>query len=207
MKEYWDDIITSQSWEKLVEINKQYDFVLIGGWAVWLYTRALKSKDIDIIVSFEELSKLKDNFALHKNARLSKYEIKELNYDIDVYVEHFSNLGLPAEAIAKESQDLDGFTVPKPEMLLIAKQCAFRDRQGSIKGEKDKIDIFSILELKQLDFNFYKKFLEGMEFRYRNYKKNVCVHFLYSSISQYVSGIPNAAGYSNIKIAMMKIAT
>ena len=144
MKEYWDDIITSQSWEKLVEINKQYDFVLIGGWAVWLYTRALKSKDIDIIVSFEELSKLKDNFALHKNARLSKYEIKELNYDIDVYVEHFSNLGLPAEAIAKESQDLDGFTVPKPEMLLIAKQCAFRDRQGSIKGEKDKIDIYVV---------------------------------------------------------------
>jgi len=28
------------------------DFVLIGGWAVWLYTSSVKSKDIDIYVNF-----------------------------------------------------------------------------------------------------------------------------------------------------------
>jgi hypothetical protein len=47
---YYHDIITQKSWEELKTLNKELKFVLIGGWATYLYTRELKSKDIAILV-------------------------------------------------------------------------------------------------------------------------------------------------------------
>jgi len=49
MSQFYQKIITEKSWEALTVFKKQFDFILIGGWAVYLYTHALKSKDIDII--------------------------------------------------------------------------------------------------------------------------------------------------------------
>jgi len=43
----------------LLELNRKYRFVLIGGWAVYLYSKALKSRDIDIVIDFETLAKMK----------------------------------------------------------------------------------------------------------------------------------------------------
>ena len=45
---YYHDIVTQKSWEELKKLNKKVKFVLIGGWATYLYTKELKSKDIDI---------------------------------------------------------------------------------------------------------------------------------------------------------------
>ena len=157
--QYWDDLITQQSWLTLQQLNKKYKFVLIGGWAVFIYTKALKSKDIDIIVDFDVLAQLQKNFHLNKNERLKKYEIKEKQYDIDIYVEYYSNPGLPAEKIMKHTIMHDGFCLPKIELLLILKQRVYQIRKGSIKGEKDKIDLFSLL-LQETDFALYKKLLK-----------------------------------------------
>lgn len=162
--QYWDDLITNQSWLKLQELNKKYRFVLIGGWAVFIYAKSLKSKDIDIIVDFKTLSQLRQNFTLNKNERLKKYEIKELQFDVDVYVEHYSKLGLPAEEILKETVNKDGFWVPKIELLLILKQIVFAKRAGTVKGEKDKIDLFSLLQ-QDIDFNFYQKLLKKYQLK------------------------------------------
>ena len=139
MLQYWDDLITSESWSVLQKINQTYRFTLIGGWAVYVHTRALKSRDIDIIVDFKTLARLKDDFTVGKNERLKKYEIKEMKFDIDIYVPHYSNPGLPAEVVMEETIEKDGFRMPKVEMLLIIKQAVFKKRQGSIKGEKDKL--------------------------------------------------------------------
>lgn len=46
---YYHDLITGTSWRELKQLRRYCNFVLIGGWAAWLYTKALKSKDIDII--------------------------------------------------------------------------------------------------------------------------------------------------------------
>lgn len=156
--QYWNDLITKQSWQKLAELNQQYRFVLIGGWAVYLYTKALKSRDIDVIVDFETLSQFKKDFDLSKNERLKKYEIKELNFDIDVYVEHYSHLGLPAEEIIQHAVNLDGFQVPRIEVLLILKQLVWQKRQATIKGEKDKIDIWALLN-QGIDYDLYQQLL------------------------------------------------
>lgn len=81
MPDYYNDLITEKSWQTLQNLIKQIDFVLIGGWAVYLYTKSLKSKDIDIIVSYDSLSKLKSQKdMLDIISLLSKTTIDWSNY-------------------------------------------------------------------------------------------------------------------------------
>ncbi|PJA52723.1 hypothetical protein CO166_04510, partial [Candidatus Roizmanbacteria bacterium CG_4_9_14_3_um_filter_36_11] len=77
MNSFYQSIVTEKSWKMLQMLKKNIDFILIGGWAVYLYAKTLKSKDIDIIVDYQELDKIKKNFQLIKNDRLRKYEIKK----------------------------------------------------------------------------------------------------------------------------------
>jgi hypothetical protein len=50
--------------------------------------------------------------------------------------------------------------MPKPEILLILKQFVFGQRQGSPKGEKDRLDILSLLKSGEIDWDFYRALLE-----------------------------------------------
>jgi len=156
---FYHNLITEKSWKILQELRNKYKFILIGGWAVFIYTNGLKSKDIDFICDYEELKKLRQNYDLIKNQRLKKYEIKQDNADIDIYLPFFSDLGIPCDEIQKNTINHSGFTVPKIEILMILKQHAFQGRIGSTKGEKDKIDIISLLQ-QNFDFNFYLKILK-----------------------------------------------
>src|SRR3989338_3965005 len=107
--EYWHDLITERSWKILQEIKGKFDFVLIGGWATYLWARSLKSKDIDIVIDFSVLEKLKKEYSLSKNDNLRKYEINMGEIDIDIYVPYYSQLAVPAEDIKKESAVIEGF--------------------------------------------------------------------------------------------------
>jgi len=156
---YYHNLITKKSWEALQQFRKEYKFILIGGWAVFLYTKNLKSKDIDFICEYDQLQKLKENFDLIKNERLKKYEIKEEKIDIDIYLPFYSELGVPIEIIRQYTQSQESFIIPKPEILLILKQIAYNSRRGSIKGEKDKIDVLSLIQI-PFDFKFYRKILK-----------------------------------------------
>lgn len=156
---YYQDLITEKSFKILQNLKRKYNFILIGGWAVFLYTHSLKSKDIDIVVDYEDLEKLRKEFMLVKNDRLKKYEIVIEEIDIDIYLPFYSDLGIAVEGISGHVKNVEGFSVPRPEILLILKQKAYRDRAGSPKGEKDKIDIFSLLKSAQIDFAFYKKMI------------------------------------------------
>ncbi|MBI5036448.1 hypothetical protein HZC09_03820 [Candidatus Micrarchaeota archaeon] len=144
--EYWNDSATDASWKKLQQLRGEFSFTLIGGWAVWLWTRQHKSKDIDIIVDFATLERLKAGYDLQKNDRLRKYEVKGGLFDIDVYVPHYSKLALPLD-------------------LLIMKQGAYAERKGSVKGRKDSIDILTLLMRAPVDLDAYGKLLErhGLE--------------------------------------------
>jgi hypothetical protein len=155
--DFYRDIITAKSWDLLQELRKKFPFILIGGWAVWLYTKRLKSKDIDIIISPEVLSQLKEKYPhLSKNDRLKKYEIIEEAIHIDIYVPFYSRLGVDQQTITFHTHSKDGFIVPKPEILLMLKLVAYQSRKGSSKGQKDLLDIISILMLPEFDFaRFY----------------------------------------------------
>ena len=157
---YYRDITTGQSWDTLKKLSKTLDFILIGGWAVWIYTKQLKSKDIDIIVSFDGLGKLKNMFPVTKNDRLRKYEIIQGAVHIDIYVSFLSSLGFPVDLISEYSHVKDGFTVPWAEILLMTKQIAYQARRGSAKGRKDLVDIVSLSLLPEIDWTTYKHMLK-----------------------------------------------
>lgn len=66
--EFWNSLLTEKSWEVLKKLQKEpFRFILIGGWAAYLWTRLHKSKNIDIIVyDFNDLAYLKEAHNLKK---------------------------------------------------------------------------------------------------------------------------------------------
>ena len=154
--EFWIEMVTNKSFEKLIELSKKYKMVVIGGWAAYLLTNLHKSKDIDIIVDYDVLFKMKKEHALVKNERLKKYEIKAGEFDIDIYLPSYSKLMLPIKKILSNTQSVNGIRVPKPEVLVILKQGAEIDRRNSIKGKKDLIDILALLIYSGFDMAKYK---------------------------------------------------
>lgn len=154
--DYYRNIITEKSWVTLQSLVVDYSFVLIGGWAVWLWTKRLKSKDIDIIIDFPTLAKLKERYNFTKNDRLKKYEAVDGSVQIDIYVPHWSVIGVPAEDLLPMAVTREGFRVAPPESLLITKQVAYASRAGSVKGRKDLIDIISLLLLEEFNWKTYQ---------------------------------------------------
>lgn len=145
MPGFYNDLVTQKSWQTLRVLKRQLNFVLIGGWAVWLYTKALKSKDIDIIINYDQIEILRQNYSLTKNDRLTKFEARNEEVQIDVYLPFFSKLGLPVEEIIKDTQKVETFALPSPEMLLAMKLYTFTQRGFSAKGQKDQLDILSLI--------------------------------------------------------------
>ncbi len=159
--EYWNDLIVEKSWKILQELKGKFNFILIGGWANYFWTKKFKSKDIDIIIDFDTLDKIKKIYNLRKNENLKRYEIKIDEVDIDIYVVFYSNLTIPLEQIRKTK--IEGFDVVKIEDLLILKQGAEVERRESEKGEKDRLDILSLLFYCDIDFNEYCKILKKIK--------------------------------------------
>lgn len=143
--EYYHNFITQKSWEELILLKEKIDFVLIGGWAVYLYAKTLKSKDIDIIVDFDQLTILEKHYQLSKNERLRKYEARKEEIEIDVYLPHYSQLGIPVEDLQKQAENIEGFQVLSPAYLLVLKIYTLSVRGRSPKGRKDFLDIISLI--------------------------------------------------------------
>lgn len=160
MAEFYHDLITEKSFKDLQDLRKKFKFILIGGWAVFLYAKSLKSKDIDIIIDYDELERIRKEYDIFKNDRLKKYEMKIEETDVDIYLPYFSNLGLRVEEIQNYCQSLEGFLVPIPEILLILKTYTFQDRKGTNRGRKDLIDIFSLLKEEKINWQKYKEIIE-----------------------------------------------
>ena len=169
--EFWNRIILEKSWEVLQKISKEFDFILIGGWAVCLWTNSQKSNSIDIIIEYETLNYLKSNYYLKKNDHLKKYEIVVDEVDIDVYLPYFSNLGIPVEEIIMHKVKVKGFTTLPPELLLILKQKAEIDRRDSIKGLKDSVDILNLLMSLDIDWEKYNEYVE--KYNLREYRREL----------------------------------
>ncbi|PIP63043.1 hypothetical protein COW98_00735 [Candidatus Roizmanbacteria bacterium CG22_combo_CG10-13_8_21_14_all_35_9] len=157
MNTFYQQFLTDKSFTLLTELKKQYRFILIGGWAVFFYTKSLKSKDIDIIVDFSDLQKIKKDFSLEKNERLKKYQIKLEGIDVDIYLPFYSDLGLPVEKIINKTTLVNGFALLEKEILLLTKLKAYQDRKESVKGQKDFIDIISLVLLEDFDFEYFLK--------------------------------------------------
>jgi len=199
--ELWNDIITEKSQSLLFELKKISDFVLIGGWAVWLYTRAAKSKDIDIFIDFEDFFKLQKFFiekgiSTDLNQKLNKYEIKLGEIDIDIYTPHHCSLIVPCKEIFSKKwfKTIDSFKVVIPEVLLILKIYCEEKRHETIKGFKDRIDLLSILYTTKID----KELLKSLSKEYAVSLNNL-VDIITKSSKEYSYFYPESGNLKKLK--------
>ncbi len=178
--EFWNSLLTEKSWKILQELKKEkFRFILIGGWATYLWTKQHKSKDIDVIIpDFKNLGLLKAKYNLIKNDHLKKYEIKIEDIDIDIYIPHYSKFAIPIEDLVFKTAKVESFEVVQSEVLLILKQGAELDRKDSVKGQKDRIDIMTLLFYANIDFKKYNSLLNN--YKINNYKvrlKEIIISF------------------------------
>lgn len=201
--EFWNSLLTEKSWDIMQQLKKEhFKFIVIGGWAIYLWTKQHKSKDIDIVITnFRDLELLGKRYKLNKNDRLKKYEIKIEGIDIDIYLLHYSRFALPRELITKYTSKIEGFEVVRPEILLILKQNAEFDRGDSVKGQKDRIDIMTLLCYSNIDLKLYRKILEeGKLIDYRKRLRQIIQTFRelkYLNI--------NANDYAKIKRRLLEV--
>ncbi|HCM67983.1 MAG TPA: hypothetical protein DIS62_03205 [Candidatus Kerfeldbacteria bacterium] len=158
---YYHDLVTQQSWEELTQLTKLVPCVLIGGWAVYLYTKRLKSKDIDILVDFDALRLLKDQYAMTRNDRLKKYQATRDIVEVDIYLPHYSKIGIPVEDLMGRTRGLEGFTVIDPNYLAALKLYALGERGRTPKGRKDFLDILSLFLARVVDSGRLKEVVEA----------------------------------------------
>ncbi|HII54419.1 hypothetical protein AUJ13_01640 [Candidatus Micrarchaeota archaeon CG1_02_49_24] len=159
VKEFWSELLTKESWAMLTSLAREYDFILIGGWSVYLWAGMHKSKDIDIVVDYGTLKLLSGRFNLGKNPRLAKYELRFDKFDVDIYLPFFSKLAIPPEALAGYIAKVQGITTVQPEALLVLKQAAEIERRGTPKGRKDAIDLMTLLIHSEVDLTKYHDLL------------------------------------------------
>lgn len=145
------------------------DAVVLGGWAVYLYARGQRSIDVDIAVSFEGLSRLQGEFGtdVRRNPNLPKYELVTDGVEVDIFVEHLSNAGVPIQELVQPSHRRMGFRVINPEGLLVLKLCAWLDRRNRPKGDKDEADILSLLSAVEIDWDRYGAMIGKAHGRHR----------------------------------------
>jgi hypothetical protein len=149
----WRDEIVERSWQVLRELKSFADFVLIGGWGVYLWTRKMKSRDIDIYIDQENFYRLQSkllqkNFALKRNVRLLTFEALIDDVEVDIYTPFLSKLAVPCmDVFSKRLYSLiERFKVAIPEVLLLLKAQAAQERWHAEKGMKDRVDIISLLK-------------------------------------------------------------
>jgi hypothetical protein len=150
--EFWNSDITNESWKELLSLSTKYSFTLIGGWAIYMYTKLQKSRDIDIVVDYDQFKMLSTDFEMRKNPSLRKYEIKFQKFDIDVYTPFYSRLAVPPQDLINSYTIIENIRVPKVEELLILKIGAFEERMNSIKGQKDRLDIAGLAFYSSIDY-------------------------------------------------------
>ena len=99
--------------------------------------------------------------------RLKKYEIKIGEFDVDIYLNHYSDLGIDIAEVKKSARSQEGFLVPSLEILFLLKLFAWENRCGSAKGQKDELDIFSLITQPEFNWEKYQKLV--IDFRLKKY--------------------------------------
>jgi len=163
----WRDEIFDRSWRVLGELKDFADFVLIGGWGVYMWTKKLKSRDIDIYIDQENFYKLQSellqrDYALKRNVRLMKFEALIGDVEVDIYTPFMSNLAIPClDVFNKRLYSLiERFKVAIPEVLLLLKAQVAQQRWHAEKGVKDRVDIISLLKFADIKRDLFEKMLK-----------------------------------------------
>jgi len=156
-----------KAWQVLGELKSLADFILIGGWGVYMWTKKLKSRDIDISIDQENFYKLQAellqrDYALKRNVRLMKFEALIGDVEVDIYTPFMSNLVIPCSDIFNQGlySMIERFKVATPEVLLLLKTQATQQRWHTEKGVKDRADIISLLKFADINRDMLEQMLK-----------------------------------------------
>jgi len=162
----WRDEAVERSWRVLGELKGFGDFVLIGGWGVYLWARKLKSRDIDVYVDQKNFYRLQSELtrrghALKRNVRLMKFEALISDVEVDIYTPFMSRLVVPCLDVfnRKLYSVIEGFNVAIPEVLLLLKAQVAQERWRAEKGLKDRVDIISLLKFADIKRDILEQML------------------------------------------------
>jgi len=163
----WRDEVVEKAWRVLADLKSLADFVLIGGWGVYLWTKKLKSRDIDICIDQENFYRLQSelmqrDYGLKRNVRLMKFEALIGDVEVDIYTPFMSKLVIPCLDVfdRKLYSVIERFKVATPEVLLLLKAQATQQRWHAEKGVKDRVDIISLLKFADIKHDELKRMLE-----------------------------------------------
>ncbi|MGQ0671208.1 MAG: hypothetical protein ACT4PO_16365 [Actinomycetota bacterium] len=129
------------------------DAVLIGGWASWARIGVVQSHDIDVIVGPEVLSLIEKRYgpvtaSTHMGGKKWRAEFERIH--LDLYVPYQSRLGsrlkLRVEALPPHAERVDGWLLLALPAHLATKFAALLDRPDSEPGEKDRMEIWRLLQ-------------------------------------------------------------
>ncbi|MHA1271106.1 MAG: hypothetical protein ACTSPY_15035 [Candidatus Helarchaeota archaeon] len=203
--EYWTNIIIEKSWNVLLNLkrDKNIKFILIGGWAIYLFTEMIKSKDIDIVLEdLNCLNYFKSNYSAKKNDRLKKYESIIDEISIDIYVPYYSTLIVPCEDLSKYTVIKNGLKLVSPEILLVLKQQAELVRKDSLKGQKDRTDILALLISEIVDYEKYFEIIK--EYKLKKYPIRL-KEIVLQSVEEYkYCGLTNLRSIKKFKLKIVK---
>jgi hypothetical protein len=166
----WRDEVVERSWRVLGELKGFADFVLIGGWGVYLWNRKLKSRDIDVYIDQKNFYKLQSEltqkgYVLKRNVRLMRFEALISDVEVDIYTPFASRLVIPCLDVfdKKLYSVIEGFKVAIPEVLLLLKAQAAQDRWHAEKGLKDRVDIISLLKFADVKRDVLEQMLKDYD--------------------------------------------
>jgi hypothetical protein len=170
----WRDEVVERSWRVLGELRGFADFVLIGGWGVYFWTKKLKSRDIDVYIDQENFYRLQSELtqrghALKRNVRLLKFEALINDVEVDIYTPVMSKLVVPCSDVFERKlyAVIEGFKVAFPEVLLLLKAQAAQDRWHAEKGLKDRVDIISLLKFADIKLDVLKQLLREYDTQHK----------------------------------------
>jgi hypothetical protein len=140
-------------------VREYPDAILFGGWATYLRTGVAKSHDIDVIVDHPTLDKVRSKHQLSESRHVGgrKFEARFEGVPVDIYPVFQSRLGqrlqLPVEALLPLSEKINGVRVLSTEGQFVTKMAALLDRPDSLPGEKDRKEIWALLQSQpEVDF-------------------------------------------------------
>ncbi|MHB8507971.1 MAG: hypothetical protein ACYDGR_04885 [Candidatus Dormibacteria bacterium] len=160
--EFYPPELTDLSQRTMEAFLSEYpEAILIGGWASWLRLGTLLSHDIDVVLEAHVLQRARERVMVTESAHVGgrKYRaVVEGGIKLDIYVPYQSVLGqrlqLPVEALLPHAEILLGRRVLTVAAHLASKFAGLLDRPESNPGEKDRTEIWGLLQLGDASVEF-----------------------------------------------------
>jgi len=159
--QFWNEEQTKKSRELLNMLASSVDFVLIGGWAVYMYIRQQMSLGVDLAITYNSLEYFrKYGINDYKDMKV-KYSIVNGVY-VDLFIEDFSDkdLPVPVSTILKEYNIIEGIKVVDKELLLLLKLWGYF-RADEQKIRKDMLDVLGLMLYGDIDLKKFKAYIDA----------------------------------------------